>query len=168
MTVNTPPVAASVNPNRASPSNEKVASNPLKATMPTNPTRISRRIAVRSTGPTPAPAVAGTSRWAGSTRPGTSHGHRGGDALGVLKTAGSPARSPAGSAAAGGARPGAVSGRRSDGHEGVDERVAVAMRYGTFGPTSEPRAPMAGPATNPTPKAAPSNPIRRARWWGGA
>ena len=47
--MNTAPVPDSLSPNRASVSRAKVASNPLKATMPTNETMISRTMTATST-----------------------------------------------------------------------------------------------------------------------
>ena len=45
--------------------------------------------------------------------------------------------------------------------------MAAAMKNGRCDPPSAARAPMAGPMTNPTPKAAPRRPMRRARCDGG-
>lgn len=63
---------------------------------------------------------------------------------------------------------GEVSGRRTMATSALTNEIAAARKNGTWIPALEPSAPRAGPATNPTPKAAPRRPMSLARWRGGA
>ena len=57
-----------------------------------------------------------------------------------------------------GAGPGWVSGRRRSATTALIEAMAAAMKNGMCGPPNAAKVAMAGPSTNPTPKAAPSSP----------
>ena len=64
-------------------------------------------------------------------------------------------------------RPWRSPGRRRMATTPLTKAMAAATRNGMWAPPSAARAPMAGPATKPTPNAAPTRPISRARRSGG-